>query len=367
MFLSLSEIEKNINWLTEHASPSVAYLTNLNLLHANPESDYMRELWKKVEADPEVMKIFSLQNLDGSWFSGGPWGPRGYRRQSGDGFTAMRPKFVTTAWILPFLGEIGFRYEDERIKKGADFILSELYGYEDFSLTSLPSNCCGINAVPLWGLASIGLGADERLKNEWIKLIHCQRTDGGWLNPNHLADSRTPSTTKGRWPWDRSCVWGSYYVLRAFQAADCKENIQTFTAVSKFLCSHLEKQNPEKLKTWVYHGHNIVRELEIFSNTGIDMNLPFIQTILGWLREFYKQEEGVFRIQDKSIPDFTRQVSNIIKEYEVKCGVDYWKNEAKVSSSVLRYGLYHLVEEDWLTYRLTHLAMKMHEKGMCDY
>lgn len=362
MFLNSSEIEKNINWITENASPSVVYLTNLNLLHADPKSNSMQELWKRVETDPEVIKIFSLQNPNGSWFSGGPWGPRGYRRQTGDGFTATRPKFVTTAWILPFLGEIGYRADDERIKKGADFIFSELNGYENISQCNLPTNCCGLSAVSLWGLASIGLGYDERLKNEWIKLTHCQRSDGGWLNPNHLADSRTPSKTKGRWPWDRSCVWGSYYALRALQAAHREEDIQSYTAASKFLYSHLARQNPEQLKTWVFHGHNIVRELEIFCDTGIDMSLPVIQTILDWLRGYYRSEEGVFRTQDKSIPDFTRHVSSIFNNYEMERGVNYWLNETKAGSQVLRYHLYHLVEEDWFTYRLTGLAVTMNEK-----
>jgi len=362
MFLSLSEIEKNIGWLTKNASPSVAYLTQLNLLHVNPETDTMKELWKSVVMEPEIMKIFSLQNKEGSWFSGGPWGPRGYRRQTGDGFTPTRPKFVTTAWILPFLGEIGFNVDDGRIKMAADFILSELNGCENLCPNHLPSDCCGLNAFPIWSLSSVGMAGDERLKNEWIKLVHCQRQDGGWLNPNHLIDSQTPSTTKGRWPWDRSCVWGSYYALRAFQAAHREEDSQSYAAVSKFLFSHLEKQNLEQLKTWVYHGHNLVRELEAFCDTGIDMNLPVIQTILNWLRGFYYSEDGVFRTQDKSIPDFVRHVSSIIKKYEMEKGVNYWTSEAKVSSPVLRYNLYHLVEEDWLTYRLTNLGVKMHKK-----
>ena len=210
MLLSSPEIRNNIEWLKENASPSVLYLTNRNLLHADPESNYMKELWRGVLADPEVIKIFSLQNENGSWFSGGSWGPRGYRRQTGEGFTSTRPKFVTTAWILPFLGEIGFRNDDERIKKSTDFIYSQLNGYINITECRLPKDCCGLNAVSLWGLASVGLAEDKRLRNEWMKLIHCQRTDGGWLNPNHLADSPTPSKTKGRWPWDRSCVWGSY-------------------------------------------------------------------------------------------------------------------------------------------------------------
>ena len=93
------------------------------------------------------------------------------------------------------------------------------------------------------------------------------------------------------------------------------------------------------------------------------MSLPVIQTVLGWLRGHYRSEEGVFRTQDKPISDFARHVSSIIKEYESENGAKYWTNEAKVSPQVLRYSLYHLVEADWLTYRLTGMAMKLHEKN----
>lgn len=110
-------------------------------------------------------------------------------------------------------------------------------------------------------------------------------------------------------------------------------------------------------------NNQFLTRLEVFCDTGIDMRLPVIQTILDWLRGYYHSEEGVFRTQDKSIPDFARHVSSIFKEYEMEKGVNYWPNEAKVSSQVLRYNLYHLVEEDWLTYRLTGLAMKMYERN----
>ena len=314
----------------------------------------MRELWQSVDTDPDVAKIFALQNEDGSWFSGGPWGPRGYSRKGG--YTATRPKFVTTAWILPFLGEIGYRTDDERIKKGADFILPTLSERED---NPSLENCCGLAAIPLWGLASVGLTDDERLTREWTKLLNCQRGDGGWLNPNHLADSPTPSKTKGRWPWDKSCAWGSYYALRALDAARREADTLSFIAASKFLYTHLAKQNPDQLRTWVYHGHNLVRELEIFCDTGIDMESSTIQTILDWLRGYYRSDEGVFRAQEKPIPDYPRQVSKISQDLETERGAEYWPLVAKVSHQVLRYSLYHLVEDDWLTYRLTNLAARL--------
>ena len=106
MFLSTAEIGECNRWLLGNASPPVKYLTHKHILRTDPTSRAMQELWTSVEQGSDAEEILARQNEDGSWFSSGPWGPRGYRRQSGRGYTVSRPKFVTTAWILPFLGEM---------------------------------------------------------------------------------------------------------------------------------------------------------------------------------------------------------------------------------------------------------------------
>ena len=78
MFLQPHDIARNIEWLQRSASPAGRYLTHRDMLHADPDSTFMRQLWREVEADPAVKGVFSLQLPNGAWFSGGPWGPRGY-------------------------------------------------------------------------------------------------------------------------------------------------------------------------------------------------------------------------------------------------------------------------------------------------
>ena len=68
---------------------------------------------------------------------------------------------------------------------------------------------------------------------------------------------------------------------------------------------------------------------------------------------------GAFRTQEKPISSFVCHVSAIRGEFEEKHGTDYWTAVAKVSTPVLRYHLYHLVEDDWLTYYLTRIALNM--------
>jgi hypothetical protein len=52
-------------------------------------------------------------------------------------------------------------------------------------------------------------------------------------------------------------------------------------------------------------------------------------------------------------------VSAIRREFEQQYGAEYWDTVAKTSAPVLRYHLYHLVEEDWLTYYLVRIALCM--------
>jgi hypothetical protein len=368
MFLSAAEIDTSIHWLLENASPPVRYLTHKQILKADPQSEPMRELWRDVERCPAADEIFSRQNEDGSWFSGGPWGPRGYRRQTGRGYTYSRPKFVTTAWILPYLGEMGFTAADERVRRGCEGLL------QDLGVQSSPpdpsrvqaapaANCCGLYAIPLRALASVGMAADERLQGAWKWLIRCQRADGGWLNPNHLADSPTPSKTRGRWPWDRSCAWGSFYAVQAlFYAGDTAPRRALPDALA-FLQWHLLQQDPRHVRTWVYHGHNTVKELLMFSATGFDLRQPPFLGLLEWLKGYYRPDEGVFRTQEKPIPNFLRHVSAVRRAFEEEVGAGYWETIAKTSAPVLRYHLYHLVEDDWLTYYLIRIALYMAPKA----
>jgi hypothetical protein len=357
MFLTSEQITRCIDWLLRHASPPVQYLTHRHILKTDPQSAEMVDLWRRVAAGPEAGEILAKQAADGSYFSGGPWGPRGYKRETGRGYTAARPKFVTTAWLLPFLGEMGFTAGDERVRRSCEFILQDMGAPQRFP-DPLPAeaNCCGLNAIPLRALASVGMADDVRLRGSWDWLSLCQRSDGGWLNPNHLADSPTPSTTQGRWPWHRSCAWGSYWAVEALYYNSGPRRRPALEQGLDFLLWHLSQPEPQAIQTWVYHGHNTVKELLMFSEARRDLSAGPIQALLDWLKGYYRPQEGMFRTQEKPIPDFARHVTAIIHDFAGKFGSAYWDTVSKTSPPVLRYHLYHLVEDDWLTYYLTRIA-----------
>ena len=82
---------------------------------------------------------------------------------------------------------------------------------------------------------------------------------------------------------------------------------------------------------------------------------------LNWLQGYYRPAEGVFRTQAKPIPGFIQHITAIIKAFEASHGSGYWESIPKASPGVLRYQLFHLVEDDWLTYYLTRLGQNLLE------
>jgi hypothetical protein len=89
------------------------------------------------------------------------------------------------------------------------------------------------------------------------------------------------------------------------------------------------------------------------------MHLRPIPALLSWLKGYYRLSEGMFRTQARSIPVFTRHIAAVMKDFESLHGPDYWATIPKASAGVLRYQLYHLIEDDWLTYYLTRIAQNM--------
>jgi hypothetical protein len=109
----------------------------------------------------------------------------------------------------------------------------------------------------------------------------------------------------------------------------------------------------------VYHGHNIVKELVMFSESGLDMQRPPIRTLLNWVKGYYHPYEGMFRTHETPRANFVRQISAMMKTFEHHHGGHYWTAIAKASTPVIRYQLYHVVEDDWFTYYLTRIALNM--------
>jgi hypothetical protein len=335
-FLSAEQVAKNTSWLLASGSAPVRYLTQRHLLHTPVASKAMRALWQDVECSPDVREMFAAQDRDGSWFAGGSWSLKpSYTLKSGrDPFT---PKYVTTVWILPLLGEIGFTAHDPRIRRACDFVLS--HGYFRAPLLDQLLDAvrkdrdafgpCRLTQYMI-ALGLVGLAADPRARKGYEILLITQRDDGGWVWSGHYD----------MYHWTRSCPYPTYGAVAALYHSGNRAYRSALVKGMNFLLWHLTIRKDNELQAFFYHGHSILHELTMFSEYGLGMNQSPVRTILKWLKEMYHPEEGYFRYAGKPPSRFTNR-------------------DDGMEPRVAKYRLYHIIEPDWLTYRLTRIALNL--------
>jgi hypothetical protein len=340
MILSVSQIDKNIAWLLSNGSPPVRYLTHKYLLRAPLGSTEMINLWKDVQTCEDVEEIFNKQREDGSWCSGGSWAlkPPYLQKSKTGGYDPESPKYVTAIWVLPLLGDMGFTVEEERIKKACEYILSykELGLYDRiFNDTSFEEDFTQIDICSrffyrLAALAKVGYQTDERVKRGYTALLGAQREDGGWISPGCASQHN----------WTRSCPFSSYGAALALYSAQNEEYRSSLIKALEFLVWHLSTKQAHEIQRFFYHGHSTIHELMMFTEFKVGLAEKPVQVLLEWLMTMYHADEGCFTYSGKSISEYSRR----------KDGMD---------SRVAKYRLYHLIEDDWLTYYATRIGANL--------
>ena len=333
--LSESQLENNIQWLKTHASEPVIFLTHLNLLKEDPTTQHMQELWKNTKNSQNSQEIFTRQRKDGSWCDGGPWAySPSYHPKLG--YTPVSPKYVTTAWILSKLGEMGYTVNDPHIRRACEWIIE--WQWENGVLSEekeaprhiredmKPPNIPCRMSIQLEALAKVGMGPDQRLRRSWDLMLNWKRGDNGWVQDGHLDGSAAPYKV-----WDRSCPWVTYYGTSALFYSGIKEYIEISKKSLEFLLWHMSKKDPMDLRRFFWHGHEPVKELLMFSLSGFDPSLDVIDGLLDWLLGMYYRDEGCFKYNGKPYSKMTRRRDG-------------------ATSRVMKYRMYHQVEDDWLTY-----------------
>ena len=328
------QVENNTEWLLTHGSLLVKYLTYRYLLRKDSHLKSMKELFAEVGKCDIVEEIFSNQKPDGSWCTGGSWAlSPSYLLKSG--YTPVSPKYVTTCWILPILGDMGFTMQDIRVKKACEYILS--YQSENGFISEFHSNKYNVApdqlhiepcrfTIILIGLGKVGAGSDPRVKNAYNLLLMWQRNDGGWVSNQHLIKRN----------WTRSCPFASYHAAMALYCSNSDVYKEALIKALKFMIRHLSTKKDNEIKRFFYHGHSTVHELLMFSELNIGLRNKSIQTLLEWLMTMYHPDESCFRYTGKSISKYSHQI-------------DY------MDARVAKYRLFHLIEDDWLTYYMTRI------------
>ena len=343
--LSESQVEKCVDWLLENGSDPVKYLTHLHLLDADPSSIEMRAMWGLVESDPCSVEIFSKQERDGSWCSGGSWAPKPSYVPKG-GCTPVSPKYVTTVWMLSILGDMGYDVADERVRRACDYVMGfqRADGVLEEDRRRLgdavgegetPRNVPCRMSIMMAGLAKAGMGRDPRLGKSFDLMLRWQREDGGWLNEGHLEGTISPYKV-----WSRGCPWVTHFATTAlFHSGDPAYGDGLVKGLN-FLVWHLEQKRDDEIRRFFWHGHNMVPELLMFSEAGVGTSSRPVKTLLGWLEGMHDSDEGCFRYRGKPISKMSRKTDG-------------------ATPGVLKYRLFHLIEDDWLTYYMTRIEANL--------
>jgi len=338
MILNLSQIKKNIDWLLTNGSAPVKYLTHKHLLSTASTTKAMRSLWCDVENSPCVQEIFGKQEKIGSWHAGGAWAHNPSYAVKG-GIDPYTPKYVTTVWILPLLGEMGYCVSDKRILKACRYVVS--HGYFLDPLFSKPTNKIRQSKIDLspcrfaqymMALGAVNFVDDKKVEKGYKALLCLQRDDGGWFFPRHAEQMG----------WTRSCLFSTYHATMALYYSRNPAYREALMRGAEFILWHLSTKKDSDLRQFYYHGHSIVRELVMFSELGIGLQTRAVRTILKWLMTMYDVEEGCFRYTGKPISKYT-------------------KKEDGIDSRVAKYRFYHMIENDWLTYHITSIAANIRE------
>lgn len=323
--LTETQIERNISWLLKNASVPVRYLTRRYILKEDIHSPQMLDLRKQVEVVPYAQKIFA-KSKEGIWTS---------RRQVWQ--SALKPTFVGTVWQLMLLGDMGFNVSDPRIAKACEYALEFQAPSGGFSRYKSyfkgrrhHADPCD-TSVYLCGLGSVGMSSDSRVKKAYKLLVKMQREDGGWVRESCLR----------RFGWTRSCPEPTYWSALALYYSKLSEQKDSLVGALNWLVWHLSTKKEGEIRRFLYRGHNMVKELLMFSECGVDMTQKPIQVLLHWLITMYDKDESFFRYRGKPPSKF-------------KVAED-----GGISSTVARYRLKHVIEDDWLTYYMTRIFKNM--------
>lgn len=321
MSLLKSKIDKSVAWLLENGSLPVQYMTHKNILHKDPTTSFMKQLWLRVDKSPEVRRILDRQNRDGSWGAGR--------------HDASEPKYKTTVWMLPLLAEMGYTVKDARIKKACDYILqSWLFDSPVFTAKTLPPPGTGGLGFSqcrfgwyLLALASVGCADHPLAKRGFELMMQRQRGDGGWVSPHHLE------ARKGV-----SCPWSSISTAMAMYLSGDKKYEKPVRRAFAFLVGHLERKRDRDFRALYFRGHNLIRELAALIDLGLEVKSEPVQRLLKWLMSLYDERSGCFRYDGKPASEHS-------------AGVD------GVSSTVAEYHFRQVAETDWLTYHAVRIMM----------
>jgi len=167
--------EEPTPWLLEPQDPPVRYGALRHLLDRGEDDPEVREARAAIPLAPPASTIFAAQR------PGGWWG------KTRDYYT---PKHHATFWTLSVLGDLGLTAEDERVRRGCDFMFDHQrengafcrrrrVSGKGFIWVEEAAPCTHARIVRF--LAQFGYGDDPRVEAGFDWLLGTQRPDGMWM------------------------------------------------------------------------------------------------------------------------------------------------------------------------------------------
>jgi hypothetical protein len=263
-----------ISWLLAATTPSIRYLTLRRMLGRPEEDAEVQAARHEMVATGPIPAILAGQTERGNWA-----GEHSY----------YTPKYVSTHWSMTLLTELAADGQDERLRRGAEFMLAA---------TEAEARQEGHGWVCFWGnllryALYCGFDGDERVARLTDRVIR-DATEAGW---------------RCQWNDELPCAWGAARALWGLAALPSeRRSAEVAAAIESGLAFLLETgrlveadyPTPGKIHSiWarlnfpLFYQTDILFVLRVLGELGV-LSHPGAQPALAWLAA-RRQANGTWR------------------------------------------------------------------------
>jgi len=184
-------VDKTIEWLLENENPSVRFFTLTKIMKLDPSDSQVQKARQEILKYEPVQKILSQQDKAGWW---------------NNTENATMPMYLSTAWQLMLLAELGADSSDGRIRKAVDLVFAKAQA-PDGSFPhegsrwqkQSPMDLICNDGMIAFGLLGVGTNPSDERMGKTIEF---------------LAGALANTDYKCRFNRDTVCAWGVIKALR---------------------------------------------------------------------------------------------------------------------------------------------------------
>jgi hypothetical protein len=253
-----------IDWLLEEDkdNPGVRYFALADLLDRPADSGEVVDAQRAVMASGPVPAILDAQDPEGFWV------------KPGGGYS---PKYRGTVWQIIFLGELGADPNDERVRRGCEYLLSHSIAKNGaFSVHQkpVPSGCIPcLNGNLLLALRRLGWAEDPRAQAALDWQVQAITGEIDYLRSGTTGPDFACSAN-GRQP----CGWGANKVMRALLAVPLEERTPAIERAIEAGAAFLMSRDPAEAdypftqrvsSTWFKFGFPLTYWSDVLETLGV--------------------------------------------------------------------------------------------------